>query len=89
MTDNNDTLLEFPCDFPIKIMGKHCEEFEPAMLAIVRRHAPELQADQVKTRPSSQGTYLAITITIRAHSKQQLDNIYQEISSHELVSMAL
>ncbi|MDH5544749.1 MAG: DUF493 domain-containing protein [Gammaproteobacteria bacterium] len=84
-----ETLLEFPCAFPIKVFGENSETFEVAVIEIINRHCSSLSEGAVSSRESSGGRYLALTITIEAHSKQQLDNIYQELSSHTLVKMAL
>ena len=84
-----DTLLEFPCDFPIKIMGSRADDFAQAMVAIVLRHAPDFAAESVEMRASSSGNYLSVTCTIRATSKPQLDALYRELSGHPLVKMVL
>lgn len=84
-----DTLLEFPCSFPIKIFGENSEAFEAAVVTIINRHCEVLAEGAVVSRESSGGRYLAMTITIEAHSKAQLDDIYRELSSHKLVKMAL
>jgi len=84
-----ETLLEFPCAFPIKVMGRMQEDFAQTMLDIVLRHAPDFDAATVEMRTSSGGKYLSLTCTIRATSKAQLDALYRELSSHPLVSMAL
>lgn len=84
-----DSLIEYPCQFPIKVMGHHCDEFEIAVLEIVKRHTPELAEDAITTRPSKGNKYLAITVTIEATSREQLDNIYLELNSHDLVVMTL
>jgi len=84
-----ESVFEFPCDFPIKVMGKNHEEFEVCVMTIVNKHVPDLQEGALKTRPSSNGKYVSITVTIQAQSKDQLDNIYRELSAHELVMMAL
>lgn len=89
MSDDSDTLFEFPCEFPIKIMGEQVPQFQPRVLEIVRTHAPEVCDEAVSTRPSRNGRYLAITVTINAQSKAQLDAIYYELTACELVSMAL
>ncbi|MEW6679249.1 MAG: DUF493 domain-containing protein [Pseudomonadota bacterium] len=86
---NPDTLLEFPCDFPIKIMGHRSDDFAQAMVAIVLRHAPDFLAEQVEMRASSGGKYLAVTCTIRATSKPQLDALYQELTAHPQVKVVL
>lgn len=86
---SNETLLEFPCQFPIKVMGKGNIEFDALVLEIVRRHAPELNEQAVTTRPSKDANFLAVTVTIQATSKDQLDAIYKDLSSHPQVLMAL
>jgi len=84
-----ETLFEFPCEFPIKVMGKNHVDFEITVMKIVSKHVPDLTEGALKTRPSSNGKYISITVTIQAESKDQLDNIYNELSAHELVLMAL
>ncbi len=84
-----ETLLEFPCEFSIKAMGLATPEFDAVVVGIVRQHAPELGEGAVRTRPSSGGKYLAVTVTINATSKRQLDAIYQSLTDHELVLMSL
>lgn len=86
---SDETLLEFPCDFPVKIMGKTQEGFAEAMVAIVVRHAPDFDAATVEMRASKGGNYLSLTCTVRATSKEQLDALYREITGHPMVSMAL
>lgn len=88
-TPNPDTLLEFPCDFPLKIMGRRTDDFAQLMVAIVLRHAPDFIAESVEMRASSGGNYLALTCTLRATSKQQLDALYRELSAHPLVKVVL
>ncbi|KAA6187384.1 DUF493 domain-containing protein [Thiohalocapsa marina] len=89
MTDTDETLLEFPCRFPIKAMGPADSDLEAVVVEIVRRHAPGLVEDAVKVRASSGGKWLAVTVHIEATSKTQLDAIYRELSAHELVAYAL
>jgi uncharacterized protein len=84
-----DTLLEFPCDFPIKIMGSRSDEFAQTVVEIVLRHAPDFIAESVEMRASSSGKYISLTCTIRATSKPQLDALYRELSGHPLVKVAL
>ena len=84
-----ETLLEFPCEFPIKVMGKNHVDFEVTVLTIVRKHVPDITEGAFKSRPSSNGKYVSITATIQAESKDQIDNIYIELTGHELVLMAL
>jgi putative lipoic acid-binding regulatory protein len=87
--DPAQTLLEFPCDFPIKIMGERRDDFVRVMIAIVQRHAPDFAAETVAMRASSGGKYLSVTCTIRATSKPQLDALYRELTAHPLVKVAL
>ena len=89
MTSELDTLLEFPCRFPVKAMGRNDDGFEQLVTEIVSRHA-ELHADeQVRTQPSAQGNFLSVTVTIEATSKAQLDRIYQDLTDCEQILMAL
>lgn len=89
MEENEETLFEFPCEFPVKAMGKTCPELEIAVIEIINRHVPDLGEGAVKMRPSSQGNYTAITVTIQAQSKGQLDAIYMELTACELVVYAI
>ena len=89
MSENDDTLLTFPTDFPIKIMGEKREGFAHAMVELVQRHAPDFKAETLEMRASSSGKYLSVTCTIRATSKAQLDALYREITAHPWVNMAL
>jgi putative lipoic acid-binding regulatory protein len=84
-----ETLLEFPCHFPVKAMGLSGAHLEPAVIEIINRHVTNLGEAAVKSKPSKNGKYTAITITIMAHSKQQLDAIYIDLSNCEHVSIAL
>ena len=82
-------LLEFPCDFPIKIMGRRVDGYAQAVLAIVQRHAPDFDGATVEMRASKQGGYLSLTCTVRATSRAQLDALYRELSAHPLVKVVL
>lgn len=82
-------LLQFPTDFPIKIMGRRVDGFADEIAAVLRRHAPEFDAATLEMRPSRQGTYLGLTATVRATSRAQLDALYRELSSHPLVKVVL
>jgi len=82
-------LLSFPCEFPIKAMGYKQDQFKQEVLTVIRQYYPELKADAVRTKPSKDGTYLSITVTIEATSQQQLDDIYRALSASQQVIMAL
>ena len=84
-----ETLLEFPCQFPIKAMGKNSPDFDSIVVAIVRQHVTDINEGAVKTRPSKGDKYLAVTVTIEATSKRQLDAIYQGLTDCPDVLMAL
>ena len=89
MTDAEDTLLEFPCRFPIKAMGKDENEFVAHVLNLVTPHFPEISEDDIKTRLSNGGKYISVTITVTATSKLQLDAIYYALTDSDRVIMAL
>ena len=86
---DGETLLEFPCAFPLKVMGLAGEELAQAVLEVVLRHAPDFDGATMEMRASSGGKYLSLTCTINATSKPQLDALYRELSSHPLVKVAL
>ena len=86
---NVESLLTFPCEFPIKVMGRSSETFETEVVGIVRKHAPDLSRNAVTSRASGKGNYVAITVIVTATSKEQLDNIYLELNAHEAVMMTL
>lgn len=88
-TDENESLLTFPCDFTIKIFGLASQEFEAAALMIINKHAPNLSGRMLQSRTSENGKYLALSITVHVDSKEQLDNIYRELSSSPHVLMTL
>ncbi len=87
--EGRTTLLEFPCDFPIKIMGARVDDFAQTVLEVVLRHAPDFDAAAMQMRPSSKGNYLSITCTVNATSQAQLDALYVELSSPPLVKVVL
>ena len=84
-----DSLIEYPCEFPIKVMGASHPDFASTMLDVVRQHDPAIDASKVVSRDSAKGNYLSLTITVHATSRAQLDAIYIALSSHPMVKMAL
>ncbi len=84
-----ETLLEFPCQFPIKAMGRAHDDFQALVVSLVSKHVPDLGDSAVKCRDSQGGKYLSVTITVTATSREQLDNIYRELTACEAVLMAL
>lgn len=89
MTKASDTLFEFPCDFPLKVMGRHTNDFRSIVLGIVQKHAGPILPTNIEERPSRDGTYLSLTCTFNAQSKQQLDDLYRELTSCERVMVVL
>ena len=83
------SLLTFPCEFPIKVMGRTQDGFAQAIAAVVRIHAPDFDAATLEMRVSAQGNYLSVTATINATSREQLDGLYRELTSHPMVAMVL
>jgi uncharacterized protein len=86
---DTSTLLAFPCDFPIKVMGKRQAAFAQTMVDIVKRHAPDFDPASLEMRASREATYLSLTLTIRATSREQLDELYRELCDHPMVTMVL
>ena len=89
MTQRAQELFEFPCRFPLKIMGERHEAFVSTVSEVVRVHAPDLSEQDVVLRESSGGRYLAVTITVTATSREQLDTIYLALTRHEMVKVVL
>jgi putative lipoic acid-binding regulatory protein len=81
--------FEFPCSFPIKVFGRDEDEFEALVISIIRHHVPELHPENVSSRLSDGGKYLAVTATFIANSRDQLDALYMELSAHDRVLMVL
>jgi hypothetical protein len=81
--------LGFPCDFPIKVMGRKEPRFVQSVTGIVRKHVPDFDAATIDLRPSRQGKYLSVTCVVRATSREQLDALYQELCDHPGVVMVL
>jgi len=84
-----ESLLEFPTMFPIKVMGRTQDGFAQAIVAVVQKHAPDFDAATMEMRASSAGKYLSLTCTINATSREQLDSLYRDLTSHPMVTMVL
>ena len=89
MTQVQESLITYPSDFPIKIMGVMQDDFASTMVELVQLHDPDFHAGKMELRPSSKGTYLSLTVTVRATSREQLDNLYRALSSHPMVKVVL
>lgn len=88
MTDTS-SLIEYPCDFPIKIFGTTQAGYEQAVLAVVCAHVPNFDALTMEKRSSSNARYTSLTCTVRVTSREQLDNLYRDLTSHPMVKMVL
>ena len=90
MADEGRTsALEIPTAYPNKVMGRRADGFAQAIVELVQRHAPDFDASTLEMRASREGNYLSVTATITATSREQLDNLYRELTSHPMVSMVL
>jgi putative lipoic acid-binding regulatory protein len=83
------SLIEYPSDFPLKILGHTRPGFAQAVLAVVKRHAPDFEDASLTMKTSKKGKYLSVTCVIRATSREQLDALYQELCDHPMVVMVL
>jgi putative lipoic acid-binding regulatory protein len=89
MPENDAPVLAFPCEFPIKVMGKTQAGYAQAVTEVVARHAPDFDPATLEMRSSREGNYLSLTCTIRAVSREQLDELYRELCDHPMVTMVL
>jgi putative lipoic acid-binding regulatory protein len=89
MINPKDSLIEYPCDFPLKVFGEAKPEFAQAIANVVLAHAPDFDSATIEMRSSSTAKYISLTCTIRATSREQLDNLYRDLSSHPMVKMVL
>lgn len=87
--DRLERLLEFPVDFPIKVMGRRVEGFAQAISDLVREHVPEFDPATIELRSSSGGNYLSLTVVVRLHSRAQLQALHEALSRHPLVRIVL
>jgi len=86
---NDQTLLEFPCDFPIKIMGRESPDFHLLARSLVEKHTGPLADEAIHRSLSRNGGFVSVTVTVVAQSREQLDDIYREVTSNDDVLMAL
>ena len=89
MSDEKETLLTFPCRFPVKMMGKDEPEFHEAALQLIEAHAGRVSPEDIRSAPSRNGNFVSVTITIDASSQEQLDKIYRDASENERIMVAL
>ncbi len=89
MIDLAASVFVFPCAFPIKAIGRSSADFQDTVVSIIRRHVPDLDERAVTSRVSGQGNYVSISATFTAHSREQLDALYVELSGHDQVLWVL
>lgn len=87
--DQTESLLSYPCDFTLKIFGNDSKQFEQAVIDIIHKEVPDLEDQAIQRRSSKNGNYLALSVTIRATSKEQLDRIYQALSDSKDIIMVI
>ncbi|MBI1731388.1 MAG: DUF493 domain-containing protein [Gammaproteobacteria bacterium] len=88
MTAKEDSALIFPCSFPIKVMGLAADDFDALVVALIRRHSPDLTEGAVRTRHSRRRKYMSVTVTVEAQSRVQLDDIYRELTRNDRILLA-
>jgi putative lipoic acid-binding regulatory protein len=84
-----ESLIEYPCDFPVKVMGARVDGFAEAMCLVAQQFDPSFDPATLEMRASKAGNYLSVTLTIRATSREQLDNLYLALTGHPMVKVAL
>jgi putative lipoic acid-binding regulatory protein len=89
MIEPKESLIEYPCDFPLKVFGEAQQGFAQAIASVVQAHAPDFDSTTIEMRSSSNARYISLTCVIRATSREQLDNLYRDLTSHPMVKMVL
>lgn len=84
-----ESLIEYPCEFPIKVMGRAHPDFAQTLTEVVLQFDPQFDPASVEMRPSSSGNYMGLTFRVNATSREQLDNLYQALHGHAMVSVVL
>ena len=84
-----ESLIEYPCLFPIKVMGTRVEGFTAALVSVARDFDPDFDEARLELRESRGGNYLSVTLTVKATSREQLDNLYRALTGHPLVKVVL
>ena len=87
--DQKESLIEYPSDFPIKVMGATHADFAAAIIEVVKVYDPTFDEGKLQSRPSAKGNYTGLTCTVRATSREMLDDVYRALSSHHMVKMVL
>ena len=89
MTEPEAPKIEFPCDYPIKVLGRSSDAYQSIILDVFERHAPGFDRDTIEVRDSRKGTFTSLTITITATGKEQLDALHRDLMATGHVQMVL
>ena len=89
MSENDDSLFEFPCRFPVKAMGRDAEGFPAHVMELVAAEVGTIAHEDVQIRPSRGGRFLSVTVTFVAESREQLDAVYRNLTSSERILFVL
>ena len=89
MSEPEPPKIEFPCDYPVKVLGRSTAEFEPAILEVFERHAPGFERERISTRASREGNFVSTTVSITATGKPQLEALHQDLMATGLVQMVI
>ena len=89
MSEPSESLISYPCDFPIKVMGPSSDDLLPAVLHVAQRIDAKLRTEDIAVRPSRAGNYLGLTLTVYVRSREELDELYRTLSTHPLVRVVL
>ena len=89
MISPEDSLIEYPSDFPIKVMGAKHEDFAATIIDVVLEFDPTFHIGRMEVRPSAKGNYIGLTVTVRAINRAQLDDLYRALSAHPMVKIVM
>jgi len=89
MSASSDNSIEFPCNFPIKVIGRNSGNLMELVISVIRAHMPGFQPQSISSRESGQGKYVSVTVIVRATDRLALDEIYRELSNNQKVIMVL
>ncbi len=81
--------IEFPCDYPVKVLGRSVPEFEATIVEVIERHSPGFPRDSIRLRPSREGTFVSLSVQITATGKPQLEALHQDLLATGLVQMVI
>lgn len=82
-------VLHFPCEFPLKVIGENADDFEGFVLELVKKHVPDFDENTATCDPSSKGKYLSVNMTFTAQSRDQVDDLYRDLTRHKRVKWVL